>query len=84
MSDLLLGGMLPRRWHWQPPEWIVEEIFLNWLDIEVDPRIEFQLPTLWVLYGHRRREAVSFMVGDRYRRDMVTTRAIYGYPGAVV
>ena len=46
MSNLLLSGLLPRRWHWEPLNGFYSEIVVDWLDLEVNQHIEERLPIL--------------------------------------
>ena len=84
MSDLLLGGMLPRRWSWEPPEWFVSEIILNWLEIEIDVHAYISMPILIQIHGYRRREIVHYFDDTKNRRDFELTHLVYGYPGAMI
>lgn len=79
MSDVLLGGLLPRRWHWDPAKvpWI--EILVNWQDIELDDQAEVRWPLLQQVVGHRRREVVNYCAGsfsDYWDEEIA--RSIYG------
>lgn len=78
MSDLLFGGLLPRRWHWDPAKvpWI--QIVLNWQDIELDDQAEVRWPLLQQVVGHRRREVINYCVESfRHRWDEEIARSIY-------
>ena len=82
MSSLLLGGVLPIRWHWEPIDSFYSEIIVNWFDIEVDINAELKMPLLCQIYGHRRRHIVSYLDESKDRRDAEITFSIYGSPGA--
>ena len=84
MSNLLLSGLLPRRWHWEPMNGFYSEIIVDWLDLEVDQHIEERLPTLHKIYGHQRREVIDWLDMMKDRRDTEITCSIYGDPGACV
>ena len=84
MSNLLLSGLLPRRWQWEPMNGLWSEIIVDWLDIEVDQHVEERLPILRRLYGHQRREVIDWLDMLKDRRDIEITRSIYGNPGACV
>jgi hypothetical protein len=78
VSDVLLGGLLPRRWHWDPAKvpWI--QIVLNWQDIELDDRAGVSLPVLQQLTGHRRCEVMNYCVESfRDHWDEKIARSIY-------
>ena len=68
MGNLLLSGLLPRRGHWEPMNGFCSEIIVDWLDLEVDQRIEERLPTLRRIYGYQRREVIDWL-------DMMKDRA---------
>ena len=83
MSDLLLGGMLPRRWHWDPAKVPWVQILLNWQEIEIDDHIYEKLPIVRQIAGHRRKDVMNFCTESfRIHWDEEITRSIYGYPGA--
>ena len=84
MSNLLLSGLLPRRWQWEPTNGFWSEIIIDWLDREVDQHVEERLPILHKIYGHQRREVIDWLDMGKYRRDVEITRSIYGNPGACV
>ena len=84
MSNLLLSGLLPRRWHWEPMNGFYSEIIVDWLDLEVDQQIEERLPTLRKIYGHQRREVIDWLDMMKDRRDAEIMRSIYDDPGACV
>ena len=84
MSNLLLSGLLPRRWHWEPMNGFYSEIIVDWLDLEVDQHIEERLPTLRKIYGHQRREVIDWLDMMKDRRDAEIMRSIYDDPGACV
>jgi hypothetical protein len=82
VSDLLLGGLLPRRWHWDPAKipWI--DIILDWQDFELDDKIEDRLLIIRQIHGHRRHEVMDWFEETREHRDMWLAKSIYGLPGA--
>ena len=84
MTNLLLSGLLPRRWHWEPMNGFYSEIIVDWLDLEVDQHIEERLPTLHKIYGQQRREVIDWLDMTKDRRDAEITRSIYDDPGACV
>jgi len=84
VSNLLLSGLLPRRWHWEPLNGCYSEIVVDWLDLEVDQHIEERLPTLHKIYGHQRREVIDWLDMMKDRRDAEIMRSIYDDPGACV
>jgi hypothetical protein len=84
VSNLLLSGLLPRRWHWEPMNGFYSEIVVDWLDLEVDQHIEERVPILRKIYGHQRREVIDWLDMMKHRRDTEITRSIYGDPGACV
>src|SRR5215471_4337086 len=67
VSNLLLSGLLPRRWHWEPLNGFYSEIVVDWLDLQVDLRIGERLPILRKICGHQRRELIDWldMMKDR-------------------
>jgi hypothetical protein len=84
VSNLLLSGLLPRRWHWEPMNGFYSEIVLDWLDFKIDQQVEERLPVLRKIYGHQRREVIDWLDMMKDRRDTEITRSIYGDPGACV
>lgn len=82
MSDLLLGGMLPRRWTWDPIKAPFIEIIIDWQFVECDPKAEIEMPLLCRIRGHRRREVMSWFDETREYRDALVTQSLYGSPGA--
>jgi len=84
VSNLLLSGLLPRRWYWEPLSGFYSDIVVDWLDFEVDQHIEERLPILRKIYGHQRREVIDWLGMMKDRRDAEITRSIYGHPGACV
>ena len=46
MSNLLLSGLLPRRWNWEPINGFYSELIVDWLDLEVDQHIEKKIAYL--------------------------------------
>ena len=84
MSNLLLSGLLPRRWHWEPLNGFYSEIVVDWLDLQVDLRIGERLPILRKICGHQRRELIDWLDMMKDRRDIEITHSIYGDPGACV
>src|SRR5215470_20002380 len=81
VSNLLLSGLLPRRWHWEPLNGFYSEIVVDWLDFEVDQYVEERLPILRKIYGHQRREVIDWLDMMKDRRDIEITHSIYGDPG---
>jgi hypothetical protein len=74
----MLGGLLPRRWRWDPAKvpWI--QIVLNWQDIELDDRALVSWPVLQQVAGHRRREVMNYCAHSfRDHWDEEITRSIY-------
>jgi hypothetical protein len=84
VSNLLLSGLLPRRWHWESMNGFYSEIIVDWLDLEVDQHIEERLPILRKIYGHQRREVIDWLDMMKYRRDFEITYSIYGDLGNCV
>lgn len=84
MSDLLLGGMLPRRWHWDPMKVPFIEIIINWQFIEIDNKAGIKMPLLQQIHGHRRLEVMGWFDETRDHRDAWIAQSIYGSPGAMI
>jgi len=84
VSNLLLSGLLPRRWHWEPLNGFYSEIVVDWLDLQVDLRIGERLPILRKICGHQRRELIDWLDMMKDRRDIEITHSIYDDQGACV
>jgi hypothetical protein len=83
MTDLLLGGMLPRRWRWDPIKVPFVEIIVDWQLIELDPKAEIGMPLLREIQGHRRREIMDWFEETGPHRD-VWIAEMYGHPGSCI
>ena len=79
MSDIILGGLLPRNWQGDKiAPWYVDVIVTNWLDVEVDQNIENKIPVLREIRGYRNREVYKWLAATRDYRDAAITKALYG------
>jgi hypothetical protein len=47
-------------WEFEPP-WFVQEVIVNWLDIEVDNLAEERMPILKEMVGFRNREVHGYV-----------------------
>lgn len=62
MSDNEFTVLFPKRWSWSPySQLVIQEIVLNWLDVEVDPVFVAQHPILAELSGWRMREVWNYV-----------------------
>jgi hypothetical protein len=73
--------LLPKRYWWDvEPPWFIQEVLVNWLDVEVDQMAEQKMPILQQMAGFRNREVhhyVHAFVMDRMAR---VAAEMYGKP----
>lgn len=75
------GSIVPKGYWWSyEPTWFIQEVIVNWLDIEVDQQAEQKMPILQQMIGFRNREVYSFV--HAYLMDVLTAEMIvmYGKP----
>jgi len=73
-----LRGILPRIWHVEAWQSIQIEVFVEWLDAEIEQRAEDRLPILSELKGHRNREVYRFVQDNRDRYWGLAAEHLYG------
>lgn len=76
-----LRGIIASPYQWPfYPTYVVQEVIVNWLDIEVDQQAEQKMPILQQMVGFRNREVYHFI--HAYLADVWTADAIvmYGPP----
>lgn len=65
---------------WQVAPWhaVQIEVFINWLETEIEERAEDRLPLLKEIQGHRNREVYHFVQDNMERYSERAAHDLYG------